>query len=93
MFSICNMTTSLKVCVNLLLETLLSPHFSILGNQWSSASGNVKYLFFHMTSPNQVTGGSCNVISGVPHGISPPLPSLIAMGIVLVQIEWFQFVT
>ena len=35
-------------------------HLSIFGDRWSCASGDIKYIICHVTSPNHVTEGLSN---------------------------------
>ena len=52
----------------------------------SSASGNVTYLICHMTSQDHVIERSCEVTDGSTPLYVTILPSLMAIGIVVVEI-------
>ena len=65
---------------------------SMFGGHLSSTSGDIKYLICHVTSQNHVFEGSCNFLSGSFSWYVTTLPSLVAIGIVVVEI-CFQFVT
>ena len=53
---------------------------------WSIASRDIKYLICHMTSQNHVILGSSNFMSGRSSLHVTTLPSLVAIGIVVVEI-------
>ena len=55
------MTICLKAYVTLRVEALYGkvPTFHV-GGYWSRASGDMKYLISHVTSPNHMIEGSCN---------------------------------
>ena len=60
---------------------MVSHHLAMFGR----ASGDTKYLIFHVISKNHVTEGSCKFMSGMSLFYSTILPSLVAIGIVLVE--------
>ena len=61
-------------------------HFPMFDGHWSIASRDIKYLICHMTSQNHVILGSSNFMSGRFSLHVTILPSLVAIGIVLVEI-------
>ena len=65
---------------------MVSHHLAMFGGHWSSASGDVKYLTCHVTLQNYVIEGSVNFVSGSSSWYITTLPSLVATGIVAVQI-------
>ena len=42
----------------------MSHHFNMFGGYWCSASEDMKYLIYHVTSQNHVIKGSSNFLSG-----------------------------
>ena len=73
--------------MNTFLEFLTeSHHFAIFCGHWFSASGDIKYLTFYVTLLNHLIEGSCNFLSGSSSWHVPTLPSLVAIGIVVVEI-------
>ena len=42
---------------------MVSHHFAMFGDHWSSASGNIKCLIFHETSQNHLIEGSCKFMN------------------------------
>ena len=65
---------------------MVSHHLAMFGGHWSSASGDVKYLTCHVTLKNYVIEGSVNFVSGSSSWYITTLPSLVATGIIAVQI-------
>ena len=59
--------------------------FHVCGH-WYSANGDIKYLTCDVTSQNHVIEGSCKFLSGSSSWYVTSLPSLVAMGIVVVDI-------
>ena len=66
---------------------------AIFGGNLLSASGDIKYSICHVTSQNYVIEGSSNFMSGSSSWYVTTLTRLVAIGIVLVQIKGFYFVT
>ena len=63
------------------------PHcLGMFSDDWSIASGYIKYLICHVTSLNCMMKVSSNFMSGSSSWYTSTLPSLIAIGIVLVEI-------
>ena len=63
-----------------------SHHFPIFCGHWFNASGDIKYLIFYVTLLNQLIEGSCNFLSGSSSWYVLTLPSLVTIGIVVVEI-------
>ena len=57
-----------------------------ISDHWSNAGVDIKYLTCHVTSPNQVIEELCNFMSGNSSLYLNTLPSLIDIGIVVVEI-------
>ena len=62
-----------------------SPPFYVAG-YWSCASGYVKCLICQVTSPNYFFEGLCNFMSGNSSLYVTTMPSLVSIGIVIVEI-------
>ena len=56
-----------------------------VGGCWSLESGDIKYLICHVTSQNLVIEGSSNFMKGNSSLYVTILPSLVAIGIVMVE--------
>ena len=56
-------------------------------------SGDIKYLICHVTSQNHLTEVSSNFMSGRSSWCVNILPSLVAIGTVVVEIWYFLFAT
>ena len=63
---------------------MVSHHLAMFG-YWSSATGDMKYLLCHVTSQNPVIEGSNRFMSGSSSWHVTTLPSLVAIGIVVVE--------
>ena len=63
-----------------------SHYIPMFGGHWANTSGDRKYLICHVTSQNQVIEGSSNFLSGSPSWYVTTLPSLVVIGIVVVEI-------
>ena len=64
----------------------MSHHLAMFGEHCSNASGNIKYLTFHVTLQNHVIEGSTNFMSGSSSWYITTLPSLVVIGIVVREI-------
>ena len=64
----------------------LSHHLAMFVDRWSSGSEYTKYLTCHMTLQNHVIEGSSNFMSGSSSLYITTLPSLLAIGIIVVDI-------
>ena len=64
----------------------MSHHLAMLDGHWSSAKGDIKYLACHVNLYNHVTEGSSNFLIGSSSSYITTLPSLIAIGIAVVEI-------
>ena len=65
LFLICHVNICLNAYVTIWVETFYSKVApSHVGGYWLCASGNMKHLICHVTSPNHTNEGSCNVMSG-----------------------------
>ena len=71
---------------------MISQHLAMFAGHWSGASGNMKYLICHATSLTHVIEGLCNFMSGSSSFYVTTLPSLVVLGVAVVEI-CFQFVT
>ena len=58
----------------------------MFGSHWSSASGDIKYLICHVNLQNHVIEGLCDLLSGCSSWCVTNLSSLVAKGIVVVEI-------
>ena len=63
-----------------------SHHLATFGDHWSSASGNIKYLIFHVTSQNHLIEGSCKFLNETSLLYVTAMPSLVAIVIVVIEI-------
>ena len=70
----------------------VSHQLAMFSGHWSSKSGQVKYLIYHVTSKNNVIEESTNFMSENSSWYANTFPSLVAKIIVVVEI-CFQFVT
>ena len=61
-------------------------HLAMSDSHCSSASGDIKYLTCHVTLQNHVFEGSSKFMSGSSSWFTTTLPSLMAIGIVVVEI-------
>ena len=64
----------------------MSHHLAMFDGHWSSESGDLKYLTCHVILQNHVIEGSSNFVSGSFLWYITVLPSLVAMGIIVVEI-------
>ena len=64
----------------------MSHHLVMFDGHWSSAIKDIRHLTCHLNLQNHMIEGSSNFISG----ISPTLPTLVAIGIVLVENNGFS---
>ena len=53
----------------------------MFGGQWSSASGDIKYLICHVISQNHVIEGLSNFLSWSSSWYVTTLPCLVAIGV------------
>ena len=74
-------------------SSLQSHYLPMLGDHQSGASGDMKYEICRVSSQNHVIEESCNYLSGCSSWYITTLPSLVAIGIVVVEIYCFWFVT
>ena len=65
---------------------MVSHHLAMFGDHWSSASGNIKYLIFHVTSQNHLIEGSCKFMNETSLLYVTTMPSLVTIGIVVIEI-------
>ena len=65
---------------------MVSHHLAVFGDHWSSANGNIKYLMFHVISQNHLIEGSCKFINETSLLYVITMPSLVAIGIVVIEI-------
>ena len=56
------------------------------GGHWPSASGDIKYLTFHVTLQKHVVEGSYTFMSGSSSFHITTVPNLVVIGIVIVEI-------
>ena len=78
------MITCLKSYANQWVE--IPGHLGMFGGHWSSASGDKKYIICQVTSQKQVIEISGNFIGGSSSLYVTTLPSLVARGIVIVDV-------
>ena len=64
---------------------MASHHIAMFGGHWSIAIGDRKYLMCHVTSQNPVIERSSNFISGSYSWYVTALPSVMAIGTVVVE--------
>ena len=64
---------------------MVSRQLAMFGGHLSSVSGDIKYLISYMTSQNHEIEGSNNIMSRSSRYVTI-LPSLVAIGIVEVEI-------
>ena len=64
---------------------MVSHHLAMFCDHWSSASGNIKYLIFHVTSQNHLIEGSCKFMKETSLLYVTAMPSLVAIGIVVIE--------
>ena len=65
---------------------MLSHHLAMFRDHWSSASGNIKYLIFHVTSQNHLIEGSCKFMGKTSLLYVTTIPSLVVIHIVVKEI-------
>ena len=65
---------------------MVSLHFAMFGDHWSSASRNMMYLICHVISQNPVIEGSINFMSENSLWYVTIWPSLMAIGVAVVEI-------
>ena len=65
---------------------MVSHHLAMFGDHWSSASGNIKYLIFHVTSQNHLIEGSCKFMNETSLLYVTTMPSLVTIGIVVISL-------
>lgn len=84
----------MKSYVNLWVEvSQVSHHLVMFCSFWFSASGDKKYLICQVTSQNQLIKRSANLMSRSSPWYVMTLSRLLVIGIVVVQICSFLFVT
>ena len=97
MFLICQVTSGehrfkwLCECMGEFKPLTVSHHLAMFGGHWSIAIGYVKYLIFHVTSQKYVIEGSSNFMCGSFLWYVTTLPSLLAIGIALVEMFLYIF--
>ena len=64
----------------------VSHHLAMFSGHWFSTSGDIKYLTCHLTLQNHVIEGSRNLMKVSSSWYITTLPSLVAVGIVAVEI-------
>ena len=64
---------------------MVSDHLAMFGDHWFSASGNIKYLIFHLTSQNDLIEGSCKFMNETSLLYITTVPSLVAIDIVVIE--------
>ena len=64
---------------------MVSHLLAMFGDHWSSASGNIKYLVFHVTSQNHLIEGSCKFMIETSLLYVTVMSSLMAIGIVVTE--------
>ena len=64
----------------------MSHNLAMFGGHWSSASGDIEYLKCHVILQNDVIEGSSNFMSGSSSWYVTTLPSLVSIGILVVEI-------
>ena len=65
---------------------MVSHHLAMFGNHGSSASGNIKYLIFHVNSQNHLIEGSCKFMNETSLLYVTTMPSLVTIGIVVISL-------
>ena len=65
---------------------MASLHRAMFGDHWSSASGNKKYLIFHLAWQNHLIEGSCKFMNKTSLLYVTTVPSLVAIDIVVIEI-------
>ena len=63
----------------------MNHHLAMFDDHWSSARGDIKYLAYHVTLQNHVIERSSNTVNGSSSWNITILPSLVAIGIVVVK--------
>ena len=92
MFLICHVASCEHMFKGLCEFMSGSHHLAMFGGHWSSACGDIMYLTCHMTLQYHVIEGSSNFMSRSSSWDIATLSSLLAIGIVIVEI-CFYFVT
>ena len=65
---------------------MVSHRLAMFGDHWSSASGNIKCLIFHVTPQNHLIEGSCKFMNKTSLLYVNTLPSLVAIDMVEIEI-------
>ena len=65
---------------------IISHNLSMFGDHWSSASTDIKYLIFHVTSQNHLMEGSCKFMNKTSLLYVTTMSSLVAIDIVVIEI-------
>ena len=65
---------------------MVSFHLAIIDCHWPSGSGHIEHLIWHVTSMSHIIKGSRNFTTCDSLWYVITLPSLVARGIVVVQI-------
>ena len=68
---------------------MVSYHLAMFGGHLSSAMGDMKYLLSHVTSQNHANKESDKFMCGSSSLHVTTLPSLVAVGIVVVELKCF----
>ena len=76
-------TTCSRVCMKILME---GPHFAKFGDHRSCVSRDITNLIIHVTLQEHIIKGPCDFVKGSSSVHISTLPSLVAIGIVLVDI-------
>ena len=66
-----------------------SQHIVMFCGHWPSTNGDIKYVISHVTSQNNVIEGSSSLMIGSFSRYETTLPSLLAIGVVMVDISRF----
>ena len=65
---------------------MVSHHLATFGDHWSSTSGNIKYIIFHVTSQNHLIEGSYKFMDKISLLYVTTMPSLATIDIVVMEI-------
>ena len=65
---------------------MVSHNLMMFDDDGSSASGNIKYLIFHVTSQNHLIEESCKFMNNTCLLYVTIMPSLVAIDLVVIEI-------
>ena len=89
MYLTCHVTSRVTRCLKgfatLWVEAPLGKSPPCHGHHWSSASGDIRNLIYHVTSQDRVIEGSCEFMGRSSSLYVSALPCLVAKGIVVVE--------